>query len=634
MNSQENKLIRILNLIKKDSAINSAMDALEQLSLMLLIKFLYDCKFIDFLDGENLLSYENLNYKNHNDLNFNYFKSFLKKGGMELGHPVCGWIVKSLEGADWRAIEDILDKIPFRISSKKILENVLFILQEIDFSSELQPDYEEALALMVRESKALGAYYSPKPLIDAIVAVCKPSSNEKIYDPAMGTGSSFVAVKDYLNVENKKCFFSAHGNDINPFAFLISVVSLLLNRIEICNLRCSDSLLHDDNLKYNLIVSAIPFGLTNDFKKYEYSYHGYSGSLEAMFLKHVMDKLDSNGRAAIVVPDGILFNSTKPLIKLRRELLTQFNLHSILSLPKGTLAPYTNVKVSVLFFNKSVSGKSIWFYDLSTNRHVNKINPLLSEDFTDFICSFDKRCESGRSILVEKKSLFDTESVNLSFSMFNEEASVEFLKEDMITSLRQEQAKTFELFEAYLRSVSQNISVDKYEKVTLKSIGKLRTGDNLTKSELLNDGEFPVYGGNGIIGYFNDVNRHENTIIIGKVGLYCGNIHLSEEPFWLTSNAISLEVNSSSNVFAPYLAHLLKGLDLNKISTGAVQKFVSIQQLNDIEVSLPSFEKQVELSNWFSELERYRDSIQKQLSAINKDLGLATKNAIVEKTLK
>ncbi|WP_234911817.1 restriction endonuclease subunit S, partial [Vibrio anguillarum] len=90
--------------------------------------------------------------------------------------------------------------------------------------------------------------------------------------------------------------------------------------------------------------------------------------------------------------------------------------------------------------------------------------------------------------------------------------------------------------------MSRNLEFKYIYQIKLKDICKLRSGKNLNKDDVENKGSFPVYGGNGIIGYYLDPNRPGNSIVIGKVGAYCGNIHFSSKPYWLTSNAISLEL--------------------------------------------------------------------------------------------
>ncbi|MBQ4864706.1 N-6 DNA methylase [Pseudoalteromonas sp. MMG013] len=640
MNNYKNKLANLTELIRKDSAINNAIDAVEQLSLILLIKYFYDIILVDTPRTRHVSSFRNL--FNVDDvygsrdtaIDFYTLRRTLEDIVNDIDSNEIELIEDSLAFNTWKIVDKLLNEIPFRIRSSKILNEVLFRLENIDILECLTNEFDELISSMVKSSKASGAFYTPKSLIDALVKVTKPKVNDSVYDPAMGTARTFVATKEFLSSNNDSSRLKVKGNDINPFAYLIGVLNLLVNNIDISDISLSDSLLTQGHSKYDVIISGIPFGIVSEFSRYEYAYHGYQGNLEAMFLKHTMDKLNINGRAALIVPEGVLFNGTNHLDSLRYQLLTQFNLHSILSLPNGTLAPYTGVKVSVLFFDKTPPGKDIWFYDLATNKNINKRTPIKEDDFSEFISLFESREICDRACLIDKELLLNNKSYNLSISLPNKEEAIKFDKSETIEELKTENSKLTRSIANYFDITSRNISVGYSEPRIIKSIGKLRTGDNLTKSELLENGRFPVYGGNGIIGYFEEANRHENTIIIGKVGLYCGNIHFSEEPFWLTNNAISLEVIDTSNVFIPYLAHLLRGLDLNKLSTGAVQKFLSIKQLNDIEVSLPSYKKQVELSNWFSELEDSKTSIQELLSAFNDELGLITKNIIVEKAIK
>ena len=344
--------------------------------------------------------------------------------------------------------------------------------------------------------------------------------------------------------------------------------------------------------------------------------------------------LGTNGRAALIVPEGVLFNGTNQLDSLRYQLLTQFNLHSILSLPKGTLAPYTGVKVSVLFFDNERPGKNIWFYDLTTNKQSNKGSSITDSDFDEFISLYDLRQVTERSCLVDKDSLLKDRACKLTISLPNKEKVDKFDKGNELKKLNNKNTELVDSITKYIGISLLQIDAEISQTSTISGLGTLKTGKNLNTADLLESGTFPVYGGNGIIGYFNEANRNGNTIVIGKVGLYCGNIHFADQPFWLTSNAISLEVFDDSDVFVPDLAHLLRGLDLNKLSTGAVQQFVSIKQLKDIEVSLPSYQKQVELSNWFTELVESKNLIQKQLMGFSKEVDQITKNMIIEKISK
>ncbi|MCR9305837.1 N-6 DNA methylase [Vibrio diabolicus] len=635
-----NKLMNIIELIRKDTGINNAIDAVEQLALLLLVRYTHEVASNEISKENYIDSFKNLFF----DLN-----DFSKDGLVidfytlrdKLNHIVVNSRFSENELShsvfsrnNWEKIENILDQIPFRIRSTKILDLVIHRLEELDLSEGIEVDFDRLLLNMVKDSGSSGAYYSPRPLIKAMVSVLNPKPLATVYDPAMGTGGVFVEAKNHA--KGKSCFngLSFIGNDLSPFAHLIGALNLLLNDIDISGVSISDSLLDRDCQQYDFVISGVPFGKVNELTKYEYYYHGYSGSLEAMFLKHTMDKLAKGGRAAIVIPDGILFGNALHLDELKRQLLTQFNLHTVLSLPKGTLAPYSGVKVSVLFFDNTVSEKDIWFYELRTDKPLSKVNSITDSDFEDFTSLYERREVSENSCLISKESLLQDKTLNLSFSLPKKEAGLKFDKQKMIASLKSEQLALVTSIENHFNNVSRSFELEYIHQVTLKDVCKLRSGKNLNKDDVENEGAFPVYGGNGIIGYCLNPNRPGDSIVIGKVGAHCGNIHFSSKPYWLTSNAISLELLDTTRVYLPYLAHVLKSLDLNNLATGTAQKFVSINKLYEVEVSLPSLKKQQELSDWFTSIEESKSKIQSLLVDFSQDIGTISTESINEKALK
>lgn len=636
MNNSNNRLAYIVELLRKDTGINNSIDAIEQLSLLLLIKYFHDVTS-NYQNEVHRSSFRRL-FSEVNDFErrkINNDFSIIRNIFQEVIRGNENFFRNYLLGDNsWTNIKVIFNNIPLRIRSLKILEAALYELESLDFYEFLKVDFDELLLTMVKDSSSSGAFHSPKSLVEAIVKVSDPRPQTSIYDPAMGTGRTFVEVEKYLSKTYGNRNFKAVGNDISPFAYLIGILNLLLSGIDIEQITLSDSLLIEDNLKYDLILSGVPFGKALDMSKYEYYYNGYTGNLEAMFLQHTMNKLARNGKAALIVPNGLLFNRTKQLNILRGELLTQFNLHSILSLPEGVLAPYTGIKVSVLFFENTTPGEDIWFYELKTKKPLNRLNSIGDSDFEEFISHFESRKVSENSYLIDKQSLVADGTFNLSFSLPKNEEKFSFDKIEKINLLKEEQSALIKSIGNYFENASKNIDVEQFKDVTVQSICELRSGSNLNKSEVSSNGTYPVFGGNGVIGYYKEANRYSSSIVIGKVGMYCGNIHLLSEPYWLTSNAISLEVKDETEVFTPYLAHLLQSMDLNKMSTGVAQKFISIKDLNNIVVSLPTYEKQVELSNWFTLLKENKEAIQRLLLDFNKNIELLTDNSILEKTLK
>ncbi len=632
--------MNIIELIRKDTGINNAIDAVEQLALLLLVRYTHEVASNEISKENYIDSFKNLFF----DLN-----DFSKDGLVidfytlrdKLNHIVVnsrfsenGLSNSVLFRNNWEKIENILDQIPFRIRSTKILDVVIHRLEELDLSEGIEVDFDHLLLNMVKDSGSSGAYYSPRPLIKAMVRVLNPKPLATVYDPAMGTGGVFVEARKHAKGKSGFNGLSFIGNDLSPFAHLIGALNLLLNDIDLSGVSISDSLLDRDCQQYDFVISGVPFGKVNELTKYEYYYHGYSGSLEAMFLKHTMDKLAKGGRAAIVIPDGILFGNASHLDELKRQLLTQFDLHTVLSLPKGTLAPYSGVKVSVLFFDNTLSDKDIWFYELRTDKPLSKLNSITESDFEDFTALYEHREVSEHSCLISKESLLQDKTLNLSFSLPKKEAGLKFDKQKMIASLKSEQLALVTSIEKHFDTMSRNFELEYIHHVALKDVCKLRSGKNLNKDDVENKGEFPVYGGNGIIGYYLDANRPGDSVIIGKVGAHCGNIHFSSKPYWLTTNAISLELLDTTRVYLPYLAHVLKSLDLNNLATGTAQKFVSINQLYEVEVSLPSLEKQKELSDWFTSIEESKSKIQSLLEGFSKDIGAISTESIHEKALK
>ncbi|NQY07718.1 MAG: N-6 DNA methylase, partial [Flavobacteriaceae bacterium] len=450
-----------------------------------------------------------------------------------------------------------------------------------------------------------------------------------------GTGRFIVeAQKLVLNSSSERNQYPYpyfYGKDISPFACLVSSLNLLLNGFDINNITLGDSLLDIDDSSYDIILSAPPFGKISDVDKYQYEYRDYASNLESMFLKLSMKKLKKGGRAAIVVPEGFLFSRTNELVNLRHDLLTNFNLHSILSLPLGTLSPYAGVKVSVLFFDNTEPDKDIWFYELSTKRPFSKKNKISDRDLIEFVELFSMRTEGPRSCLVRKLDILNREDLSLSLELPSKNNEVSDFDISDGVALLQEKSEQFEVSLSNFTSLlTKNKKAMPVEKVTIGEMFKTRSGQKLNRSEIESDGRVPVYGGNGIIGYFNESNREGENILIGRVGANCGNVHFTEGPIWLTENVFSVQLHSSIKVHMPYLAHALRSLDLNKSARGSAQPSISYSKIKGIQVSLPPYEQQVELAKWFEDMRLQESRLLESLQVQGQLLSQLTKSSIVD----
>jgi type I restriction enzyme M protein len=610
MNSLETKLVYLIDIIRKDSGINNAIDAMEQLSLILLLQYFYEIILKGKPRQNTTGSFKNLFY---NSICFNSGKietdfSKLKN----VFHDILSNVEpnadkfydKRFARDTWGKVEYLLDSIPFKIRSVKILKILLSQLEDIYFNEKFAESYDSLVVKMTKDSISSGAFHSPKALVTAIVKVIKPSLRQSIYDPALGTGR-FIVEAHRVASEHSEATLNqtlyAFARDISPFACLVGSLNLLLNGIDIKNIYLSDALLDIDNSCYDIVLSGVPFGKPSGIDSYEHNY-GYSLNLEAMFLEHSMRKLGQDGKAALIVPDGLLFNRSHELHNLRHKLLTKFNLHSILSLPSGTLAPYVGIKVSVLFFDKTEPGNDIWFYELKTNKPLNKTKQISDHDFAEFIELFSKKTETANSYLVSKQVILNREGFNLSIKPPKKVSTVNDLQIiDEIIFLKEKKEEYNLLLSEFIDSLNESKQAKFEYKFTIEDLFKTKAGEPLKKIDIKEKGRFPVYGGNGIIGYFDEYNREGENIIIGRVGAQCGNIHFFNGPIWLTNNSFSIELNSSAKVHLPYLAHVLRSLNLNKLARGSAQPSISFERIKKVEISLPAYEQQVELSEWFEE---------------------------------
>lgn len=632
MNNIEIKLNNLIDIIRKDSGINNTMDAIEQLSAILLLQYFYEEVLLTSFKKKYAGDFKNLFYdldyfnKEKTTTDFSKFKNVFRNLLINDDNS-------NSKNETWNKIELLLNNIPFRIRSVKILEILLLNMETISFNDELAKSYDDLLIKMINESSASGAFYSPTVLVNAIVKVIKPSIEQSIYDPALGTGKFLIESQKNLSsttIDNIQKTIRAFGQDISPFACLVGSLNLLLNGIDIKNILLEDSLLNNNSLQYDIILSAIPFGKIPNVDKYEYDYKEFTSNLETMFLKLSMKKLKEDGKAALIVPDGLLFNSSNEFWNIRKELLEKFNLHSILSLPSGILFPYSGVKLSVLFFDNNKIENDIWFYELNIDKTLNKSNQIKAEDFVEFIELYTKRTESLNSCLVKKEVILNKKDLSLNIELprkIDKKSSFQLFDELFLLNEKKEEFDI--LVSKFMNLIKENKKVNFDKTITIAELFTIKSGSPLTSDKIKKEGKYPVYGGNGIRGYYDEYNRKGEHIIIGQVGAYCGNIHFTTEPIWLANNAFSININSTLKVHLPYLAHVLRSLDLNKLARGSAQPSISYAKIKDIEISLPFFEQQIELSNWFDKIQEENENLLNSLELQTKKFNDLSKYSIV-----
>ena len=316
--------------------------------------------------------------------------------------------------------------------------------------------YEGLLQKNAEDTKSgAGQYFTPRPLIKAMVTVMRPKPMQTICDPACGTGGFFLAAYDYISEnfgstmdreqKNFLKFNTFSGNDIVDNVVRLCVMNLYLHDIggQESPITTADSLSRDTADRYDIVLTNPPFGnrssitITADGSKrnnltYERDdFWATTSNKQFNFLQHIKTILKTDGRAAVVLPDNVLFERGAGET-IRQQLLNQFDVHTLLRLPTGIFYAQ-GVKANVLFFDKKPAREEpwtqkLWIYDLRTNKNFTlKTNPLTDNDLQDFISVYnpdnrEDRVETERFRAFSYEELIEREHVNLDIFWLREDS--------------------------------------------------------------------------------------------------------------------------------------------------------------------------------------------------------------------
>ena len=318
-------------------------------------------------------------------------KKFYKELLSELGDNGTGRIREIYQGA------------ATNIDEPKNLEKIIATIDSLDWYSAREEGlgnlYEGLLEKNANEKKSgAGQYFTPRSLISAMVDVTRPQIGETVCDPACGTGGFLLAAYDYMKKQSqdkgKRDFLrnkALHGSDNTPLVVTLASMNLYLHGVgtDRSPIICQDSLEKEPDILVNVILANPPFGTrpsgSVDINRSDFYVETKNNQLN--FLQHIMLSLKTGGRAAVVLPDNVLFEGGAGEV-IRKKLLSEFNLHTILRLPTGIFYAQ-GVKANVLFFTKGSSTKDIWFYDYRTDvKHTLATNPMQRHHLDDFVSCY------------------------------------------------------------------------------------------------------------------------------------------------------------------------------------------------------------------------------------------------------
>jgi len=283
------------------------------------------------------------------------------------------------------------------------LKDVLQIVDEIDFHSQddiftVSQVYEDLLQRLGNENRMAGEFYTPRPVIRFIVELVKPQVGETIYDPACGSCGFLAQAYQYiiaqagagLTIEQdaflqRKAFY---GQEKKAVPALLGLMNMVLHGVTAPTVVRRNTL--EENIRsvserYDIVLTNPPFGGTEN-PQIQSNFPVKANATELLFLQHIMRKLKprDGARCGMVVPEGTLFR-VGAFATVKQELLERFDLHTVVSLPPGTFAPYSDVKTALIFFDRPGPTKEIWYYELPLPEGLKKFskgNPLQDEHFS------------------------------------------------------------------------------------------------------------------------------------------------------------------------------------------------------------------------------------------------------------
>ena len=409
---------RLRDIMRNDAGINGDAQRIEQIAWLLFLK-VYDAKEQDWEwsdDGYASIIPDNCRWANwaHDD------KSGSAMTGDKLLDFVNNTLFPTLRGLNVDAntpIKKAIVQTTFADANNYMKDGVLLrqvinIIDELDLS-----DYEESHAFgeiyesILKELQSAGSageFYTPRAVTDFMAKMIKPKIGEHMADFACGTGGFITSWLKELDKQivttgdNSARSESVYGVEKKQFPYMLCITNMLLHDLDVPKIYHDNSLLRDvldytEKDKFEVILMNPPYGGSEKAEVKNHFPDDLASSETAdLFMSVIMYRLKENGRAAVILPDGFLFGTDNAKINIKKKLLSEFNLHTIVRMPGSVFSPYTSITTNILFFDRTKPTEETWFYRLDMPegyKHFSKTKPMKPEHFAPVIDWWDNRRE-------------------------------------------------------------------------------------------------------------------------------------------------------------------------------------------------------------------------------------------------
>jgi type I restriction enzyme M protein len=389
--------------------ISNPMEVLEQITYLLFIRRLDDAHTLEeskaVLLGKPMANRvfpegKDPKGRDYNDLRWSRFKNFAPAEMFEAVSDHVFPFIKTM-GSDGSTYSHHMKDARFTIPTAGLLAKVVDMLDHVPMEDrDTKGDLYEYMLGKIAAAGQNGQFRTPRHIIKLLVELTAPTPKDVICDPASGTCGFLVAAGEYLREKHSALFNDPasrahfhhgmfHGYDFDNTMLRIGSMNMALHGVENPDISYKDSLAQDhagDEEKYSLILANPPFAGSLDYENTAKDLLAMvkTKKTELLFLALFLRLLKPGGRAAVIVPDGVLFGSSKAHKELRRMIVEEQKLDAVISLPAGCFKPYAGVSTAVLIFTKTNSGgtENVWFYDMQADGWSldDKRQPLLSED--------------------------------------------------------------------------------------------------------------------------------------------------------------------------------------------------------------------------------------------------------------
>ena len=424
------------NVLRKDAGCTTELDYIEQTSWLLFLKYL------DALEAkretEAVLAGRNYTRILSDDYRWSTWAAPKKNGVLDFTTALTGddlheFVKDSLwpylatfkqRAASSDTIEykigEIFDELTLRVQSGYTLREVINLADGFVFGSdedmhEMSSLYEDKINRMGNAGRNGGEYYTPRPLIRAMIQVVDPKIGDTLYDGAAGSAGFLCEAHAHmltkakttedLETLQKRTYF---GKEKKGLAYVIGIMNMILHGIDAPNIVHTNTL--NENVmdiqekdRHTVVLANPPFG-GKERKEVQQNFPIQTSETAYLFLQHFIRMLKAGGRGAVVIKNTFLSNSDNGSVNLRKELLETCDLHTILDCPSGTFQG-AGVKTVVLFFTKGKPTERIWYHQLNPGRNLGKINPLNDNDLAAFLELQPTRGESDDSWTVEMNTV-------------------------------------------------------------------------------------------------------------------------------------------------------------------------------------------------------------------------------------